>query len=511
MKFGTGSALNQRRALLARASVLAGVAIGTLAIAAAWSSSPNTPAGSVATVESTTLSRQASTVGTVAAAREQNLGFPRGGRLTSVLVKVGDHVEAGDPLATVDDGPARLMLAQLEAQLRAQKAALKQLKESASIDGAEDSLDQAEDVRDAVRSQVEPQRAAADAAVTNARNQLAADERAAAVAKSVQDSTCSASSSSSDCARTRSEYAAAQQRAASSRTALGVAIQQRDAGSAAGNVAVETAEQGVTAARTAADMAESDRPHLIDQQRAAVDAAEAAVAQARRDLDDTTLRAPTAGTVTVLNGAVGEYVAGSMGTSALAPGSDASLPGASGATSGGTASAMAAAMGGSSRPGGNQFLVLSDLGELQVVASYNESDATQLSPGQSVHVTFDAIPDLTAPGRIVSVAPSGTAVSGVISYYVTVSMDTDDDRIKPGQTANVIRGSEAPTRVLTVPSAAVHQVGGRSEVTVIEGGATRTVRIETGASRGGRTEVRSGLHAGQRVALRSAQEAGGAR
>jgi HlyD family secretion protein len=150
--------------------------------------------------------------------------------------------------------------------------------------------------------------------------------------------------------------------------------------------------------------------------------------------------------------------------------------------------------------------VLSDVDQLQVVAMFNESDAARLQDDANVEVTFDALPELTVPGTIASVAPSGTSVSGVISYYVTVNLDKSDPRLKAGQTAtvNVLSENEEPD-VLSVPSSAVRTDNGVSKVTVIESGQTRTVTIDIGAASGGRTEVVSGLREGQRVALTPAK------
>ena len=140
---------------------------------------------------------------------------------------------------------------------------------------------------------------------------------------------------------------------------------------------------------------------------------------------------------------------------------------------------------------------------------FNESDAAKLQDDTNVEITFDALPDLTIPGTIASVAPSGTSVSGVISYYATVNLDRDDPRLKAGQTAtvNVLTDDEQPD-VLSVPSSAVRTTNGVSRVTVVEGGQTRTVTVDIGAASGGRTEIVSGLREGQRVALSPARPEG---
>jgi HlyD family secretion protein len=466
------------------------ISVAGLVSCSSAESSPQTAA-----VERVSMATGVSSTGSLSAAAEQNLGFAKGGQLTAVNVKVGDHVEAGQVLASIDPVPARQALDAEKAQLRAAEAQLDKAKDSPSVDDAEDSLSQAKDILEAVERQVAEQDEADRVAISNAQRQLAADQAAANGAQDPQAKT------------------AADQRVAADQAVLRTALQKRELDQSSGQVSIENARQSVTTAHNTLDLSESDRPHTIDQQRALVAAARAAVAQAERDLDDTTLRAPVAGTVTALNGAIGEYVAASSGTSALAPGTDAAIPGASGSSTSssstvGSAAAAAAAL--PSRPAGTQFLVLSDIDQLQVVALFNESDAARLQDDANVEITFDALPELTVPGTIASVAPSGTSVSGVISYYATVNLDKTDPRLKAGQTAtvNVLTDDEQPD-VLSVPSSAVRTANGVSRVTVVEGDRTRTATIEIGATSGGRTEVVSGLREGQRVALKPVKQGGG--
>jgi HlyD family secretion protein len=481
---------------LSRRTFAMAVVFSALTLFAACSS-PEPAATKTAAVERVAMAPGISSTGSLSAATEQNLGFAKGGQLTTVTVKVGDKVEAGQVLATIDPVPARQALAAQKAQLRATEAQLDKLDDSPAVDDAEDTLSQAKDVLEAVREQVSAQDEADRVAVYNAQQQLAADGNAKSTA-------CNGGSPA--------ECSAATQKVVASQSALSSAEQKRDLDQASGQVSIENAQQSVTTARNTVDLSKSDRPHSIDQQEALVSAARAAVDQAERDLANTTLRAPAAGTVTALNGAVGEYVAASTGTSALAPGTDASIPGASGASNGGSPSSTSGSTVSAAsvaRPGGSQFLVLSDIDQLQVVALFNESDAASLTEGQTVDVTLDALPDLTLSGKVASVAPSGTAVSGVISYYVTVNLDDSDPRLKAGQTATVSISTGAEEDVLTVPSAAVHTLHGRTAVTVVEGDTKRDVTFEAGAVNDGRTEVISGLREGQRVTLPTGTTQGG--
>lgn len=490
-----------------RSRFSAGVAAGVAGLALLTACSAAESAPKTAAVERVTMAGGIASTGSLSAANEQNLGFAQGGQLTAVNVKVGDRVEAGQVLAAIDPVPAQQALDAQKAQLRAAEAQLDRVKDSPGVDDAEDSLSQAKDILAAVQAQVRRQDEADRVTIFNAERQVGTDQAAATSAQNAQAAACAAGPSVS-CSTAQANAATATQKLVASQAALRSAQQKRGLDEASGRVSIETAQQAVTTARNTVDASESDRPHTIDQQRALVAAARAAVAQAEHDVENTTLRAPAAGTVTALNGAVGEYVAASSGTSALAPGTDAAIPGASGSSASQNA-ASAATVASPARPGGTQFLVLSDIDQLQVVAMFNESDAAQLEQDANVEVTFDALPELTLPGTIASVAPSGTSVSGVIGYYVTVNLTESDRRLKAGQTAtiNVLTDDVKPD-VLTVPSAAVHTANGVSRVTVVEGERTRPVTIGVGVTQNGRTEVVSGLREGQLVSLASGRQEG---
>lgn len=511
--------LHRLRPFLTTKVVVAAAVLGLLAagaVAAGSSSRTPIPAQGTATVERSTVTSGVVSSGTVTAQAEQNLGFASGGQLTAVNIKVGDHVAAGDVLATIDDVPARAELAQAQADYRAAQAGLDRAEDSTTVHGAEDSLDQAEDVLRAVRRQAEALDQSDSTAIDSALRQRDIDRATADQARSNRDIACAGGSGTPTCTNAQSAHLTAEQRASTSQGALDSAQGKRSIDRANSRVSIENAQQGVVTAENSVDLSDTDRPHTIDQQEATVAAARAGVTRAQHALNNTVLRAPVDGTVTVLNGAVGEYVGASSGTSALAPGSDAAIPGASGSTNGGSSSSnpSIASVAGPPRPGGSQFLVLSDIDQLRVVAAFSEADAASIKPDQRVDITLDAVPDLQLEGRVLSLAPAGTAISGVVSYYATIGLETDDDRLKGGQTANVAVVTGEESDVLTVPNAAVHKVDGKSAVTVVEGGASRTAFIETGKVGIDRTEVKSGLREGQVVALpgaRAPASGGGAR
>lgn len=207
------------------------------------------------------------------------------------------------------------------------------------------------------------------------------------------------------------------------------------------------------------------------------------------------LRAPVDGTVSVLNGAVGEFVAASSGTSALAPGSGAAIPGTEAASTAAGASTV-------SRPGGTQFIVLDGVDTFQVVVPFEESDAARIAPNQNVDVSVGAVPDLVRHGTVLAVAPAATATSGVVGYYVTVLLTETDPRLRDGQTADAAVHVDEVRDVPAVPNAAVRRSGGTTTVTVLGyDGTPRTVPFQAGVVGDDLTQIVSGLTVGDEVVV----------
>ena len=128
----------------------------------------------------------------------------------------------------------------------------------------------------------------------------------------------------------------------------------------------------------------------------------------------------------------------------------------------------------------------------------------ETTPGMIASVTSTGTS--TEPARDVTRAwsPSATPISGVVSYYATVNLDTRDPRERDGQTARATVLTNERTAVLTVPNTAVRQQGGASTVVVYApSGEQRTVTFEAGLVGPDRTEVLSGLNEGDRVVVPS--------
>ena len=140
-----------------------------------------------------------------------------------------------------------------------------------------------------------------------------------------------------------------------------------------------------------------------------------------------------------------------------------------------------------------------------IVITLTEVDITKVKAGDKATITADSQPDKTFTGRVVSVDTVGSVSSGVTSYSVYLSLDTDEPDLYPNMsaTANII--TKVDNNVLTVPSSAVTTANGVSTVQVMKNGAPQTVTVQTGDSSDTDTVITSGLSAGDTVVTATIQ------
>ncbi|MDT7639815.1 MAG: HlyD family secretion protein [Pseudonocardiales bacterium] len=313
-------------------------------------------------------------------------------------------------------------------------------------------------------------------------------------------STGTGASTSTSCATDNQNVTAAQRQVIASQTAVDAAKRTREVDKTTGKLSVENAKQSVVSAQNSLDSASGDRPSDIDGQAALVASARAAVALAQRDVANAVLYAPVGGTVSAINGAVGEFVGSAdSGTTALAPGTNASIPGVGAAATSDQAGSNGPS---ATRPGGSAFLILNNIDTFQIVVPFEESDAVKVAANEQVEVTFDAVPDLTRQGTVLSVAPTGTDISGVTNYYATILLTETDPRLKDGLTAEAAVLVNALNNVLVVPNSAVLRQGAQTFVnTPGPDGTPVRVPFQAGAVGDDNTQVLTGLNEGQPILM----------
>jgi multidrug efflux pump subunit AcrA (membrane-fusion protein) len=99
--------------------------------------------------------------------------------------------------------------------------------------------------------------------------------------------------------------------------------------------------------------------------------------------------------------------------------------------------------------------ILVNRSSLFIEVYIDETTISSVAVGNPVIVTFDAIPELSMPGKVEFINPVGVVSSGVVNYTVRVELNDTDPRILIGQTANVTIQTGEPHTVLYVPVTSV--------------------------------------------------------
>ena len=231
-------------------------------------------------------------------------------------------------------------------------------------------------------------------------------------------------------------------------------------------------------ARTSEDLASqvASAEARVNVQLAQIKAAVAAVAFARANFENTTIRAPFDGTVLRKDAEVGEVVA----------------PVASG--------------GGFTR---GAVVTMADLKTLEVEVDVNEAYIAQITDEQPTRVVLDAYPTATFAGRVRQIVP--TADRQRATVQVKVSITDHDPRILPEMGARVefldtaTAAPNAPARIF-VPAGAVVNAGAVTVVWVVRDGVVKRTTVDAGPVSGGRREVRSGLSGGESLVIDPPQD-----
>src|SRR5215472_9336469 len=135
---------------------------------------------------------------------------------------------------------------------------------------------------------------------------------------------------------------------------------------------------------------------------------------------------------------------------------------------------------------------------LQLVGMVDETDIAHVRPGNAVTFTVDAYPARDFPGRVESIAPKATIVSGVVNYEVTIRITESAELLKPDMTAN-LSIQTAETDALLLPATALERDADGAFVYVAGKNATERRRIVTGSKENTMIEIKKGLLASDNV------------
>ena len=227
----------------------------------------------------------------------------------------------------------------------------------------------------------------------------------------------------------------------------------------------DTAKASYDAARTGLEVAAR-----------VVEVAEARLKLAERNLDDTVVRAPFAGIVTVKAAQEGEMVS------------------------------PISAGGGFTRTGIGTIV---DMASLEVEVDVSENFIHRVATQQPATITLNAYPDWSIPARVIAIIPTADRAKATVK--VRVGFEVGDPRILPEMGARVAfhdskepRGSAAASSVaqqaVLVPKESVQADGDTGVVFVVADGGVERRTVRLGAQNAAGQVVLAGLQVGTRLA-----------
>jgi RND family efflux transporter MFP subunit len=207
-------------------------------------------------------------------------------------------------------------------------------------------------------------------------------------------------------------------------------------------------------------------------QKSNVEVAGRNVEVAQRNLDDTVVRAPFAGVVTVKAAQPGEIVS------------------------------PISAGGGFTRTGIGTIV---DMDSLEIQVDVNENFINRVQADQKVTAKLNAYPDWQIPGHVIAVIPTADRSKGTVT--VRIAIDQKDPRILPEMGVRVSFLADAsgdgtkPVPGVSLPANAVQVSGTVGLVYVVRDATLERRAVKLGAASAERVTVLSGLASGEQVAV----------
>ncbi len=142
---------------------------------------------------------------------------------------------------------------------------------------------------------------------------------------------------------------------------------------------------------------------------------------------------------------------------------------------------------------------LAAMDELIVRVGVPERDIVHLNVGDLLPMRLDALPDSVFQTRIRHIAPMPESGSQLTPVEFALPADAVDEGVRPGFLARIQGSVDRRTGVLAVPSGAVGMSRGERYLMVVDEDRLERRVVETGVTRGGWTEIISGLQEGEVV------------
>ena len=148
---------------------------------------------------------------------------------------------------------------------------------------------------------------------------------------------------------------------------------------------------------------------------------------------------------------------------------------------------------------GKRLLTINSSSETRLTAQIDEKNLPYLQTGQTAIASSEAFPERTFKAVLYYISPGVDTTRGSVEARFRVP--EPPDYLRADMTVSIDIGVGRKPNALTVPSEAVRESGNSQSVQVVRDGTARSVKVETGIRTGTRTEILSGIAAGDAVVL----------
>ncbi len=494
--------MNSRRDRPSRPWLLYALGVVAIAVAVLAVTEIGPPTSSARTSKEIVTAEQGvvqSTVtgsGNIAAGTDVTVNFNASGTLQDVYVKVGQQVKGGQLLADLDPTSADLQLSQAQEQLTSAEDQLTCLQDQTTANCGSGGSG-GSGVGSASSGSGSSGSTNTTSYTPNSSGTVEFASYTPGAGKNKKPTSGSGQTPTSGSGKTPTKSGTKVTKTTPSVTVtVVVPSTSRSSGSGSGGSAPKTSSTATTTTTS------TPSPSSLASAQASVYSAQAAVHTAELAVNNTKLYAPTNGTIASLSSLTpGDSVSGGGSSGSSSSSSSSSGSSGSGSDAGGAATAGSLGGSGSSSSGSSSgFAEIVNTNSLTMTVAFSESDISKVKVGQSATVSLDALAGVQLAAHISSISLVGTTSSSVVSYDATLTLDQNDSQVKPGMSASasVITGQASG---VTVPNQAVTGSGSLGTVTLQKNGKDVTQQVVVGLRGDSRTQIISGVNAGDQLVI----------
>lgn len=153
-------------------------------------------------------------------------------------------------------------------------------------------------------------------------------------------------------------------------------------------------------------------------------------------------------------------------------------------------------------------MVLADVSHFYLDVAVDEVDVARVVVGQGVTVTLDALPNALLAATVEKIAPTATTTQGVVSYLVRLGLAETDAPLRGGLTATGAIVVAEARNVVLVPNWAIRRdrQTGEAFVGFLRNGVIEEVAVTLGLRDETFSEIISGVNAGDVIAVDTTRE-----